>query len=128
MNEPRPSMISARPLDSASRVEKRWNTRIGSSELSTVTAEPSRMRFVRAAMAASAISGAEIGEIGAMMFAQADEIDAELVGERGFLDDVAQCLRLRQRPPVGAVHHVAKSVEAEFERAMAISRAFRLYG
>ncbi len=43
----------------ASTVEKRWNTRIGSSEDSTVTAEPSRMRLVRAAMAASTTSGAE---------------------------------------------------------------------
>jgi len=32
---------------------KRWNTRIGSSELSTVTAEPRRIFFVRAAIAAS---------------------------------------------------------------------------
>ena len=50
-------MTSARPFDSASKVEKRWNTRIGSSDESTVTAEPSLMRFVRAAIAASTISG-----------------------------------------------------------------------
>ena len=57
MKEPRPSITSARPLDRASRVENRWNTRIGSSDDSTVTAEPSRMRLVRLAIAASTISG-----------------------------------------------------------------------
>ena len=46
MNEPRPAMISARPPDKRSMVAKSWNTRTGSSELSTVTALVSRMRFV----------------------------------------------------------------------------------
>ncbi len=45
-------MTSARPFEAAFSVEKRWNTRIGSSELSTVTAEPSLMRFVRPAIGA----------------------------------------------------------------------------
>jgi len=52
-------MTSARPLDRALSVEKRSNTRTGSSELNTVTAVPSRMRVVFAAMAASTTSGAE---------------------------------------------------------------------
>ena len=39
-----PEDHSARPLEIASIVEKRWNTRMGSSELSTVTAEPRWMR------------------------------------------------------------------------------------
>src|ERR1700691_4653710 len=43
----------------ASSVAKRWNTRIGSSELSTVTAEPRRIRLVRVAIAASRTSGAD---------------------------------------------------------------------
>jgi hypothetical protein len=55
-------MTSARPFDRASTVEKRWNTRTGSSVLSTVTAEPSRIRLVRAAMAASTTSGAEMAK------------------------------------------------------------------
>ncbi|MCY1244058.1 hypothetical protein D9M72_571110 [compost metagenome] len=59
MKDPRPSMTSARPLEMASTVEKRWKTRMGSSELSTVTADPSRMRLVRAAAAARNTSGAE---------------------------------------------------------------------
>ena len=59
MKEPRPSVTSARPFEAAFSVEKRWNTRIGSSELRTVTAEPSQMCFVRPAMAASTMSGAD---------------------------------------------------------------------
>ena len=38
----RPRITSARPLDSASRVEKRWKTRTGSSVLRTVTAVRAR--------------------------------------------------------------------------------------
>ncbi len=60
MNDPRPRMTSARPFETASSVAKRWNTRTGSSELRTVTADPRRMREVVAAMAASATSGEEI--------------------------------------------------------------------
>ena len=59
VKEPRPRITSARPFDSPSRVANRWYTRTGSSELSTVTAEPSRIRWVRPAMAASTTSGAD---------------------------------------------------------------------
>ena len=52
-------MTSARPFESASTVAKRWKTRTGSSELSTVTAEPSLIRLVRVAMPASTVSGEE---------------------------------------------------------------------
>ena len=62
MLDPRPRMTSARPQESAFSVEYRWNTRTGSSELSTVTAEPRRMRSVRAAIAASTMSPAGIGK------------------------------------------------------------------
>ena len=55
-------MTSARPLDIALTVEKRWKTRTGSSELSTVTAEPSRIRLVRPAIAASTTSGADMAK------------------------------------------------------------------
>jgi hypothetical protein len=53
-------MTSARPFDSASTVENRWKTRTGSSELSTVTPEPSLIREVSPAIPASTVSGAEI--------------------------------------------------------------------
>ena len=59
MNEPRPTMISARPPERRSSVENSWNTRTGSSELSTVTALVSRMRFVRCAAAARTTAGAD---------------------------------------------------------------------
>ena len=64
MNDPRPTMISARPPESRSTVENSWNTRIGSSELSTVTALVSRIRFVRAAAAASTTAGVETAKSG----------------------------------------------------------------
>ena len=70
-------MISARPLEAALRVENRSNTRTGSSELSTVTAEPRQIRLVRPAMAPSTTSGAEIGEVRPMVLADAEAIDAE---------------------------------------------------
>ena len=59
MNDPRPAMISARPPDSRSTVENAWNTRTGSSELSTVTALDSRIRFVLWEAAARTTAGAE---------------------------------------------------------------------
>ena len=58
MNDPRPTVISARPPLMASTVEKRWKTRIGSSLESTVTDVPSRIRSVRPASPASSTSGA----------------------------------------------------------------------
>ena len=62
MLDPRPRITSARPPEIALSVEYRWNTRTGSSELSTVTAEPSRILAVRAAIAASTTSPAGIGK------------------------------------------------------------------
>ena len=60
------------------------------------------------------------GEIGAVMLADAEEVDAELVGEHGLLDHVADDLRLRQRLAVGADGDVAEGVEAEFEIAASL--------
>jgi hypothetical protein len=40
VKDPRPTMISARPLEMALSVEKRSNTRTGSSVLRTVTEDP----------------------------------------------------------------------------------------
>ena len=64
MNEPRPAMISARPPESRSTVANCWKTRIGSSELITLTALVSRIRFVRTAAAASTVAGAETAKSG----------------------------------------------------------------
>ena len=64
MNEPRPTMISARPSESRSRVAKSWCTRTGSSELMTVTALVRRICFVRSAAAASTTAGADAAKSG----------------------------------------------------------------
>ena len=64
MNEPRPAMISARPPESRSSVAKSWKTRTGSSELITLTALVSRMRFVRSAPAASTTAGEDTAKSG----------------------------------------------------------------
>ena len=50
------------------------------------------------------------GEVVAMVFADADEIDADLVGQHAFLDHVAQHLRLRQQLAVLVDGHVAERV------------------
>ena len=59
MNDPRPTISSARPLETRSRVTKLWRTRTGSAELSTVTALESLIEFVLPAIAARTISGAD---------------------------------------------------------------------
>ena len=64
MNDPRPAMISARPALSRSSVAKSWKTRIGSSELSTLTALVRRMRDVRSAPAARTTAGADTAKSG----------------------------------------------------------------
>ena len=59
MNDPRPAITSARPLEIRSRVAKFWKTRTGSSELRTVTALERRIFCVRAAAAARMTAGAD---------------------------------------------------------------------
>lgn len=64
MNELRPTMISALPPEIRSRVAKAWNSRTGSSELSTVTALVKRILRVRSAAAAKTTAGAETAKSG----------------------------------------------------------------
>jgi hypothetical protein len=59
VNEPRPTISSARSLESRSRVTKFWNTRTGSAELSTLTALDSLIVLVHPAIVERTISGAE---------------------------------------------------------------------
>ena len=66
-------------------------------------------------MAASTTSGEEIGEIGAVVLADAEEVDAELVGEHRLVDDIADDLGVRQQAPVRRVGDVAESVQPEFK-------------
>ena len=100
MNEPRPAMISARPPDSRSSVANCWKTRTGSSELMTLTALVSRMRDVRAAAAASTTAGADHHEVGPVVLAHAEHVEARLVGEDDLLDEVAQPLVAGSSVPV----------------------------
>ncbi len=64
MNEPRPTMISARPPETRSSVANSSKTRTGSSELRTETALVRRIREVRAAIAASTTAGADTAKSG----------------------------------------------------------------
>ena len=106
-------MTSARPFDSASTVAKRWNTRTGSSELSTVTPEASRMREVRVAIPASTVSGVEIEYSGRWCSPSAIDVDAELVGQHRLVDDLPD-RRARANGCAGVVlRHVAEGVEPE---------------
>ena len=83
--------------------------------LRTVTAVPSRMRSVRPAMAARSDLGRADGEVGAVVLADADEVDADLVGQLGFGDDVAEDLGVRPRAAVGVEGDVAEGVEAQLD-------------
>ena len=78
-----------------------------------MTAEPSRMRLVRPAIAASTISGDAHGEVGAVVLADADGIDADFIGEDRLIDEIADHLRGVKRLAVGAVGDVAEGIEAE---------------
>ncbi len=97
MNEPRPAMISARPPESRSSVAKSWKTRTGSSELSTLTALVSRMRFVRSARGGEHDGGRGDDEVGAVVLADAEDVEPDLVGELDLLDQVAHPLPRRAR-------------------------------
>ena len=59
MNDARPIIISARPLDTASNVAYRWYTRTGSSDDNTVTADDNLICSVRDAAAASTVTGSD---------------------------------------------------------------------
>ena len=54
-------------------------------------------------------------EVVGVVLADAEEVDADLVGEDALLDDVADRLGVRQRAAVGVVGDVAERVEPEDE-------------
>src|SRR4051794_23051933 len=51
-----------------------------------------------------------------MMFAETDEIEAEFVGQHGFVDDVADHLRMRKHCAASVFGDVAKGIQSECER------------
>jgi hypothetical protein len=57
------------------------------------------------------------GKIWAVMFAHADEVDAELVGQDGLFDEIPNDLRLGHQAAVIGHGHVAKGVKAKLEIA-----------
>ena len=59
--------------------------------------------------------GRRHGEVGAMVLADAEGIDAQLVGQHRLLDHVADHLRLRQELAVGCGGNIAERVEPKFE-------------
>ena len=57
------------------------------------------------------------GEIAAMVFADAEEVEADLIRERAFVDDVPQGFGLRQLPAVGRNRNVAEGIYPKLNRA-----------
>ena len=74
-------MTSARPLETAFSVEYRWNTRTGSSELSTVTDDPSLILLVLAAIAASGDVSRRQRHVVGVVLADPEEVDPGPLGE-----------------------------------------------
>ena len=111
MNDPRPAMISARPFESRSTSAKSWNTRTGSSELSTVTALERRIRSVLTATAPSTTAGEETRKSGRWCSPMREHVESELIGELGLLHQVAHALA--GADPAG---EVCECGESEFHR------------
>ena len=59
--------------------------------------------------------GRRDGEVGAVMLAHADEVDAQSIGQHRLLDDVPDDLRMRQETAVSAGGDVAKGVQPQLE-------------
>src|SRR5688572_28468227 len=59
--------------------------------------------------------GRRDGEVGAVVLADADEVDAQLVGEHGLVDDVAKDLGVRKRAALGVDGDVAERVQPELD-------------
>ena len=74
-----------------------------------MTALESRIRSVRTAAAASATAGEEIEEVGAVVLADREHVEPELVGELGLLHQLAHPLLGRD---AGA--EVGEGGESEF--------------
>ncbi len=54
-------------------------------------------------------------EVVAVVLADAEEVEAEPIGEHGFVDDVADHLRVAQPVAVGTDGDVAEGVESELQ-------------
>ena len=90
-------MISARPPESRSSVAKSWNTRTGSSELSTVTALDRRIRSRAPRRGGEHDRRRRDDEVGSVVLADAEDVEPELVGQLDLLEQVGQPLLLADR-------------------------------
>ena len=88
MNEPRPAMISARPPESRSSVAKSWNTRTGSSELSTRDGARQADALGPRGAGGEHDRGRGDREVGAVVLADAEHVEPDLVGELDLLEQV----------------------------------------
>ena len=79
------------------------------------------MRVVRAAIGAEHDVGGGHREVVGVVLADAEEVDADLVGEHALLDDAADRLRVGERPAAVVVDQVAERVEAEDEWELGLS-------
>ena len=116
MKLPRPTIASARPPDTAFRVENRWNARTGSSVDSTVTAVPSLMRAGSPGNGRQHHFGRRNREIRPVMFAQTDEVDPSLIGHHGLFHHIAQHLVGTFGGAVRMPGDIAKRVQTQFNR------------
>ncbi len=85
-------MISARPPEIRSTSANCWKTRTGSSELRTVTALERRMLLGDRRDGAERDGGRGDEEVRAVVLADREHVEPELVGELGLLEQVAHAL------------------------------------
>ena len=86
-----------------------------------MTAEPSHIRLVRAGDRRQHDVGRRYGEIGPVMLADAESIDADGIGEHAFFDHVADDLGVRFEAAVGVSGDVAERIQAEFDMLSHVS-------
>ena len=51
-----------------------------------------------------------------MVLAEADEVDPDLIGQRALRHDVAQDLRVRQRPALAVNGDISECIKTQFDR------------
>ena len=96
---------------------KSWKTRTGSSVERMVTALVRRMRLVAAAIAAMTTAGEAIGKIETMMLADAEHVEAGLIGELGGGEHFGIALGGGNRAAGRRIgRDVAEGVDANFHR------------
>ena len=83
-----------------------------------MTAEPRRMRVVRAGDRAEHDVGGRHREVIGVVFADPEEVHPDLVGKDALFDDIADRLGVREPVALLVVGEVAEGVEAEDQREL----------